>query len=60
VSGHEHDTVGDQLAGRRYGLLSFAVVVDNDQFDPFAEQAAGLVQLRHGQGDTPFVLLAGP
>lgn len=60
MSGDENDTVGDQLARRRYGLLTVTVIVGNDQFDRFAKQAAGLVQLRHGQGDTPFVLLAEP
>jgi hypothetical protein len=60
VSGDEDDTLGDQLARRRDGLLTVAVIVGNDQFDRFAEQAAGLVQLGHGYGDTPFVLLAGP
>ena len=60
MSGDENDTVGDQLARRRDGLLTLAVIVGNDQFDRFAKQAAGLVQLRHGHGDTAFVLLAGP
>ena len=42
MSGDENDTVGDQLARRRDALLTVAVIVGNDQFDRFAEQAAGL------------------
>jgi hypothetical protein len=30
VSGHENDTLGDQLARRRDGLLTVAVIVGND------------------------------
>jgi hypothetical protein len=43
---------------RRYALLIVAEIVGNDQFDPFAEQAARLVQLGHSHRDTAFVLLA--
>jgi hypothetical protein len=60
MPGHENDTVGDQLARRRYTLLIVAEIVGNDQFDRFAEQAARLVQLGHSHRDTAFVLLADP
>ena len=60
MSGDENDTVSNQLAGRRDGLLTLAIIVDNDQLDRFAKQAAGLVQVGHGHGDTAFVLLAHP
>ena len=60
VSGDENDTVGDQLARRGDALLALAVIIDRDQFDRLAEEAACLVEFGHSHRDAPFVLLAEP